>query len=310
MMKRRIGVLVMSYGTPESMDQVLAYYTHIRRGNPPSPEQLAELTGRYEAIVGGMFPLRVNTNRQVGALEKALNEGNKEIEFICCQGLKHARPFVADGVEQLFRAGVESAVGIVLAPHYSTMSVGSYIKTAEAKAEELGLPMTFVKSYHLDAKLIQALVNRVENRLGHFAELGVSKDDVRIFFTAHSLPQSILAMGDPYPTQLAETSAEVASRTGVTRWSFAWQSAGRTAVPWLGPDILEVLKEAHENGETHILICPIGFVSDHLEVLYDIDIECMREAERLGITLMRTESLNTDPLYIEALRDAVQTVVL
>lgn len=310
MTQKRIGVLVMSYGTPESMEQILPYYTHIRRGNPPSPEQLAELTSRYEAVVGGVFPLREHTNRQVEALEELLNRGGGGTEYICRQGLKHARPYVADGVEELKRAGVDSAVGIVLAPHYSSMSVGSYIKEAEAKARELGLAMTFVKNYHLSPQLLAALVQRVEAKLGDFAAEGAGREEVQVFFTAHSLPESILAQGDPYPRQLQETAAEIARQCGVNKWSFAWQSAGRTSVPWLGPDILEVLAHARDAGERRVLICPIGFVSDHLEILYDIDIECQKQASLLGINLKRTASLNDDPLYIAALRDAVEEAIV
>jgi ferrochelatase len=310
MTPKRIGVLVMSYGTPESLDQIMPYYTHIRRGNPPSPEQLAELTSRYEAIVGGVFPLREHTNRQVAALEALLNREGGGTEYVCRQGLKHARPYVADGVEALKQAGVDSAVGIVLAPHYSSMSVGSYIKQAEDKARELDLPMTFVKSYHLNPHLLQALVERVDTKLAEFAAEGTARDQVQVFFTAHSLPESILAQGDPYPQQLQETAAEIARQSGITKWSFAWQSAGRTSVPWLGPDILEVLTHAREEGEQQMLICPIGFVSDHLEILYDIDIECQQKAAMLGINLKRTASLNDDPQYIAALQSAVEEIIL
>lgn len=309
MIRQRVGVLVMSYGTPESMDQIEAYYTHIRHGRPPSAEQLAELTARYEAIVGGVFPLRENTNRQVVELERLLNEGGGETEFVCKQGLKHAFPFVADGVEALFREGVEEAVGIVLAPHFSRMSIGGYIKEARGKAEELGLPIRFVESYHDHPLLIRALAERVEAQLDGFVRAGARRDAVRVLFTAHSLPASILETGDPYPDQLLETSQLIAERTGVSRWSFAWQSAGRTAVPWLGPDILEVLPGLAEEGARDVLVCPVGFVSDHLEVLYDLDIECAQAAERLGLRFARTESLNTDPLYLETLKDKIGETV-
>jgi len=310
MTKRRIGVLVMSYGTPESMDHIEAYYTHIRHGHAPTAQQLAELTSRYEAIVGGVFPLRENTNRQVAELERLLNEtGGEDEEFVCRQGLKHAFPFVPDGVEALRREGVEEAVGIVLAPHYSRLSIGGYIKEARTKAEELGLPIRFVESYHDHPSLILALAERVRAKLEEFAQAGFVREEVSVLFSAHSLPASILETGDPYPQQLLETSRLVAEEAGVSGWSFAWQSAGRTAVPWLGPDILEVLPRLAAKGARAVLVCPVGFVSDHLEVLYDLDIECVGAAEKLGIRFARTESLNADPLYLRVLRDKIEETI-
>ncbi|TNJ66468.1 ferrochelatase [Paenibacillus hemerocallicola] len=304
MSKRKIGVLVMSYGTPESMEQIEAYYTHIRRGSPPSPEQLKALTDRYGKIVGGFFPLRENTNRQVEELERTLNREHPELEFKCYQGLKHASPFIEDGVKQMAADGIKEAVGVVLAPHYSVMSVGGYIKRAEETAEPLGLSIRFVKSYHLHPLLIQALSERVTAALQRFE--GVSPDKVRVIFSAHSLPEKILEMRDPYPEQLLASSKAVAEQTGVTSWQFAWQSAGQTAMPWLGPDILDVLETIHrEEHVENVLLCPIGFVSDHLEVLYDVDIECQALAARLGMHLERTASLNTDPLYMKTLSDVV-----
>jgi ferrochelatase len=303
--KRRVGVLVMSYGTPESMDQIEAYYTHIRHGRPPTDEQLHELKARYEAIVGGFFPLRKNTDKQVEELQNTLRREHPDIEYVCYQGLKHAHPFIEDGVQQIVKDGIREAVGIVLAPHFSTMSVGTYTKRAQEEADKLGLNIRFVLQYHLHPKLLQALSERVARTLEtRFA--GVPREQIRVIFSAHSLPEKILEMNDPYPTQLLETSKAIADRTGVTSWQFAWQSAGQTAMPWLGPDILDVLRTVrNEEDVQNVLMCPIGFVSDHLEVLYDIDIECQALARELGIHLERTESLNTDPLYMETLSDVV-----
>jgi len=297
---RRVGVLVMSYGTPESMEQIEEYYTHIRRGRPPSAEQLQELKERYEAIAGGVFPLRENTNKQVEALQNALDELGGDVRYECFQGLKHARPYIEDGVQQMAGAGIREAVGLVLAPHYSVMSVGSYIERAEKKAEELGIRMRFAKSYHTRPLLIEAFTERVREGLGKFPE---GADRVEVLFTAHSLPEKILKMGDPYVDQLLETSRLIAVQAGVTAWQFAWQSAGRTADPWLGPDILDVMKQLAEEGVKNILACPIGFVSDHLEILYDLDIEAKRFASELGVHFERVRSLNQDPKYIHLLRD-------
>ncbi|WP_213412955.1 ferrochelatase [Xylanibacillus composti] len=304
MAAQTIGVLVMSYGTPESLDQIEPYYTHIRRGSPPSPEQLQELTDRYKAIVGGVFPLRENTNRQVQALEETLNaSASDSVRFVCYQGLKHAAPFIEDGVKQMAADGIQRAVGIVLAPHYSVMSVGGYIKRAKEEAERAGIELSCVQSYHLHPLLIEALAKRVEHALERFHS--EDRNRVKVLFTAHSLPERILEMGDPYPEQLLATSRAVAERTQVSNWEFAWQSAGRTSVPWLGPDILDVLEKLHTEQVRAVLVCPVGFVSDHLEVLYDLDIEAKQTAKRLDMHLERTESLNTDPLYMQVLADAV-----
>ncbi|MDQ0086812.1 ferrochelatase [Paenibacillus anaericanus] len=306
-MATKVGVLVMSYGTPESLEQVESYYTHIRRGHPPTAEQLKDLKDRYEAIVGGVFPLRTNTNNQVASLQEALNarSTNAEVEFICYQGLKHANPFIEDGVAKMAEDGIKEAIGIVLAPHYSVMSVGSYIKRAEAKAEELGISMKFIKNYHLHPSLIEALAARVSSKLDQFVEAGAERDKVRVLFSAHSLPEKILQMGDPYQDQLLETSSAVAEKTGVTSWQFTWQSAGRTAEPWLGPDILDTLRTLSQEQVEDILVAPIGFVSDHLEVLYDLDIEAKTIAKELDMRLERIDSLNSDPLYMETMSDVI-----
>jgi ferrochelatase len=303
----KIGVLVMSYGTPESMEDVEAYYTHIRRGHPPTAEQLAELKERYEAIVGGVFPLRENTNGQVAGLQDKL-EQTAPGQYACYQGLKHAKPYIEDGVEAMAKDGIRRAVGIVLAPHYSVMSVGGYVKRAKEKAEELGVEMAFVESYHLHPKLIQALTDRVKEGLRKLADAaGGGEQRVKVLFSAHSLPEKIREMGDPYEKQLLETSEAVAQAAGVTDWAFTWQSAGRTREPWLGPDILETLAAVKEEGVQAVLCAPIGFVSDHLEVLYDLDIEAKEEAGKLGLTLERIKMLNRDPLYMETLAEcAVQ----
>ncbi|AIQ46404.1 ferrochelatase [Paenibacillus sp. FSL R7-0273] len=305
-MTAKIGVLVMSYGTPESLDQVEAYYTHIRRGHAPSAEQLKELKDRYEAIVGGVFPLRENTDRQVEALQEALNKSGGDTEYVCYQGLKHAKPFIEDGVEAMVRDGIKHAVGVVLAPHYSVMSVGTYIKRAKEKAEASGITMNFVESYHLHPELVDVLSRRVSAKLDQFEETGAARGDVRVLFSAHSLPERILAMGDPYVEQLLATSQAIADRTGVSNWQFTWQSAGRTAEPWLGPDILDTMRELAKSEVKYVLSAPIGFVSDHLEVLYDLDIEAQALASELDMRLMRIESLNSDPAYMSVLSDVVR----
>ena len=306
MVQQKTGVLVMSYGTPQSLDDVEAYYTHIRRGHAPTAEQLKELTDRYQAIVGGVFPLRENTDAQVEGLQNRLNELVPD-RYICYQGLKHAAPLIEDGIEQMAQDGIGQAVGIVLAPHYSVMSVGSYVKRAQEKATELGIKMKFVQSYHLHPKLIEALTDRVSDVLEQLAPLQGDKP-VKVLFSAHSLPEKIRELGDPYEHQLLQTSEAIAENTEIEDWQFTWQSAGRTHEPWLGPDILDTMEQLAQEGYKAILSAPIGFVSDHLEVLYDLDIEATAKAEQLGVAFKRIAMLNTDPLYMDTLAESVITI--
>jgi protoporphyrin/coproporphyrin ferrochelatase len=280
------GVLLMAYGTPATPSDVEAYYTHVRRGRPPTEEQLADLRRRYDAI-GGTSPLLARTRAQADGLQAALGDGWR-VEL----GMKHAAPFIEDGVTALAAAGVEEGVALVLAPHYSALSVGEYMSRATAGA----VALTPVESWHLEPVLIELLAERVA------AARATVDPGALVLFTAHSLPSRILESGDPYPTQLEETAAAVAAAAVATDWQVAWQSAGRTPEPWLGPDILEVIKGLDRD----VVICPCGFVSDHLEVLYDVDIEAQRVAAEVGIHLARTASLNDDPRFLAMLAGVVR----
>ena len=284
------GVLVMAYGTPASLDDVEAYYTHIRRGLPPSSDQLADLRRRYEAI-GGVSPLLERTTGQVEALRRELGEG-----FVVELGQKHAAPYIEDGMRAL--QGVHVVIGLVLAPHYSSLSVGDYAARAEAVGR-----IRMVESWHLEEGLLALLAERVSDALGRFP----ADARVETLFTAHSLPARILETGDPYPDQLQETAAAVAARAGLGSWRTAWQSAGRTPEPWLGPDILDVVRGLTAEGFDGVVVCPTGFVSDHLEVLYDVDVEARAVAEETGLRLERTTSLNDDPRFIETLAGVVRS---
>ena len=286
----------MAYGTPATPADVEAYYTHVRRGRPPSPEQLADLRRRYDAI-GGTSPLLARTREQAAGLQAALGE-----EFLVELGMKHAAPFIEDGVAALVAAGVTRIVGVVLAPHYSALSVGEYAKRAEATAAEAGVRLTMVKSWHLAPGYLDLLAGFVE---GEVKRLAV--DPVEVVFTAHSLPTRILDMGDPYPDQLAETAAAVAAQAGVERWSVGWQSAGRTPEPWIGPDILAVLPTLRDAGAAGVVVCAAGFVSDHLEVLYDLDVEARAAAEALGLAFSRTPSPNADPGFCATVAGVVRS---
>jgi len=222
--------------------------------------------------------------------------------FLVELGMKHAPPFIEDGVAALAAAGVTRIVGLVLAPHYSALSVGDYARRAEAAATEAGLPLHVVRSWHLADGYLSLLAGFVR---GEVDRLGAEPTEV--VFTAHSLPTRILDLGDPYPHQLGETAAEVAARAGVDRWSVGWQSAGRTPEPWIGPDILAVLPALVEAGTAGVVVCPAGFVSDHLEVLYDLDVEARAAAEALGLAFTRTPSPNAHPSFCVTLADVIRS---
>jgi ferrochelatase len=297
-MSDAVGVVVMAYGTPAGPDDVEAYYTHVRRGRPPTPEQLADLQRRYDAI-GGISPLLSRTRAQIDGLQGALDAADHG-RFVCRLGQKHAAPFIEDGVAELVAAGVGSIIGVVLAPHFSALSVGEYHDRAGAAAGAVGY--TGIDSWHLEPGLIDLLADRLTEALTRFP----TGSRVQTLVTAHSLPQRVLDMGDPYPDQLRETAAAVAGAAGVIRWQLAWQSAGRTPEPWIGPDILEVIRQLGAEGEVQgVVVCPAGFTSDHLEVLFDVDIEARRVADGLGLQLERTTSLNDDPAFIAVLADVV-----
>jgi ferrochelatase len=297
-MADRRGVLVMAYGTPRDLDSVEEYYTHIRRGRPPSPDLLEELVARYRAI-GGTSPLLDITSAQARGIEERL--GIKTY-----LGMKHAPPFIHDGVAAMAGDGVEHAVGIVLAPHYSKMSIGEYAGRASAAAEEMGWKghLEVVRSWHLAPGYIDLLARAVDDALHSLAE--PARADTTVVFTAHSLPARIVQAGDPYPEQLRESAQAIADLCGLRRWRTGWQSAGRTGDPWLGPDVLAIVTDLAADGARGVVVCPCGFVSDHLEVLYDLDIECKDLADDLGIAYARTASPNVDPSLLDTLADVVQ----
>ncbi|MCL6445523.1 MAG: ferrochelatase [Alicyclobacillus sp.] len=294
-----LGLLIMAYGTPSSLDQVEAYYTHIRRGRPPTPELLADLIRRYQAI-GGVSPLTQITRAQAEGIEAAVNALGVPCKAYL--GMKHASPFIADAVAEMVEDGIKHAITLVLAPHYSTMSVGAYQQTAEEAAAAQGGPtLHHIDNWHLDPGFIKVLARHVEQALLRFPD-GATPT---VVFSAHSLPARILAQGDPYERQLHETGEAVTAKLGLQRVTYAWQSAGRTNEPWLGPDILEVIRTLAAEGVRDIVSCPAGFVSDHLEVLYDLDIDCAALARELGVRFVRTQSLNTDQEFLKALANVV-----
>jgi ferrochelatase len=297
------GVIVMAYGTPASPEDIEAYYTHIRRGRPPTEEQLADLVGRYRAI-GGISPLAERTAAQLRAIATQLEE-RAPGEFVVRLGQKHAAPFVEDGVADLAAAGVDGVVGVVLAPHYSGFSVGQYHERAGTAAAEAGLPFAGVPHWHLTEGFVSHQAASVTERLATLPDRSV------VVFTAHSLPERVLE-GDPHPDELRESAGAIADRVGLDRWSgwsLGWQSAGRTPEPWRGPDILEIIRDLAGTGAADgILVVPQGFTADHLEVLYDLDIEAKQHAERRGLAFARTACVNADIKVMSALAARVVAV--
>jgi len=296
-MSESTAVLAMAYGTPPSPDDLEAYYTHIRRGRRPPPELLAELRERYEAI-GGRSPLLEITRAQASGLRDALRAaGHGDLQVAV--GMKHAPPFLEDAAQEL--AGAEHVIGIVLAPHYSRMSVQEYGDRVQA-ALGGGPRFTLVRSWATEPGYVRYLATAVGDAL---ARLGPAAAGAEVIFTAHSLPVRILAAGDRYPDELRATAEAVADAAGLERWSIAWQSAGRTADPWIGPDVREVLPKLVEAGATGVVVCPAGFVADHLEVLYDLDVEAAAEARALGLPFARTAAPNADPALAATLAGVV-----
>jgi protoporphyrin/coproporphyrin ferrochelatase len=302
MTDRPKGLVVMAYGTPASADDIEAYYTHIRRGRAPSDEQLADLTGRYAAI-GGVSPLAERTRHQARAIASALGDGSGR--WTVALGNKHAPPFVEDAVAEL--AGTRAdIVGLVLAPHYSRGSVGEYHERAAAAAGERGIAYVGIDAWHDEPAWLDAQGERVRSALGALPA------KTTVLFTAHSLPERVLADHDPYPDQLRQSAAAIAERTGLDPddWALAWQSAGRTPEPWRGPDVRDVIRDLAATGRIEgVLVCPQGFVSDHLEVLYDLDVDARSVATEAGLAFARTASINDDPAVMGALAERVRRAI-
>lgn len=286
-------MLVMAHGTPATREEIAPFYTRIRRGRPPTDEQLADLVRRYDAI-GGLSPLAARTAAQVTGIAAAL-DALEPGRFAVAYGAKHTDPSIEDSAGALAAAGHDKVVGLVLAPHQASMGSGEYLERAAAA---LG-PVPFVPVTHwYDAPGFAGLV---AGRLGD-ALSRVHREPVTVVFSAHSLPERVLAAGDPYPEQVRESAELVVAASGLDlSWRVAWQSAGRTPEPWIGPDLLAVLRELQGS----VVVCPIGFVSDHLEVLFDVDIEARGVAAEVGLDFARTASLNDDP----ALSDILARVV-
>lgn len=293
-----IAVLLMAYGGPENLDEVEPYLLDVRGGRPTSPELVREIRHRYE-VIGGRSPILEHTRAQAAALGRTLGPA-----YATYVGMRHWHPYIKETVERIVLDGRRRLVALVMAPHYSSLSVGAYEKKLmEAAAGRLDVAL--VRSWGEHPRFVAAVREHVSQALQRFPDPA----RVRVVFTAHSLPQRILAQGDPYPAELQASARAVARALGLERWEFAFQSAGATAEPWLGPDAGAVLERLAGDGVEDFLIVPIGFVCDHVEILYDVDVEYRDLAGRLGVRLERTTSLNDDPLLIEALAEVVRGAV-
>src|SRR5699024_6042057 len=279
------------------------YYTHIRGGRKPSAEALADLTERYQAI-GGISPFAKITEKQTKAIEEKLNSIQDTYEFEAYIGLKHIEPFIEDAVEQIAANGHKRIASIVLAPHYSTFSVKSYNGRAKEEAVKYGLDIVSVVDWYKEPGFIQYWADEINKTFATLNE--AEQKEAVLIVSAHSLPEKILTSGDPYPEQLKETAALLQEHVAVPHIEIGWQSEGNTPDPWLGPDVQDLTRDLHkEKGYTSFVYAPVGFVADHLEVLYDNDYECKVVCDEIGANYHRPEMPNAKPEFIDTLAGVV-----
>jgi len=303
-MDKRLAVLLMAYGSPNSLDEVGEYLRQVRGGRLPTPDEVERLKDRYQQV-GGQTPLLKITLAQAKALEEKLHSEQHNSRVYV--GMKHWHPFIEDVVEKIVNDGAGGIIGLALAPHYSNLSIGGYADAVKGGLARTGrtVPFTMVESWHDQDSLITALSRRVHYGLEKFP----APSNVVVVFTAHSLPKKFVQDDDPYWSQLQETSQLVANRLGIKSWDFAFQSAGHPLDAWMGPSIKEKITELSGKGFRELLVCPVGFVSDHLEILYDLDIEAKSYASSLGARLERTASLNDDPEFINAIASRLERLL-
>lgn len=292
------AVLLLAYGSPEKAEDVEAYFTHIRGGCTPSPESVRNLRERYESV-GGKTPLREITETAAKLLQAELKARGQDLQVFV--GMKHWHPYISDSIEKMLALGITNVVAIAQAPHFSRMSIGAYREAVQKAANGSPLNVVFVEQWHDHPGFIDLIANRVTEALRQFAPEG--GEQIEVVFSAHSLPERIRSWDDPYERQLLESCQLIAERAALANWHFAWQSAGQTGEPWLGPDLGEYLQVLSRKGVRKVLSVPVGFVAEHLEVLYDIDIEAQERARSLGIRLMRTQMPNATPDFVNLLAD-------
>ncbi len=300
-----VGVLAMAYGGPSSLEEIPGYLADIRSGRPTPRAVVEEITEHYR-LIGGRSPILDISMRQASALEAKLGPG-----FRCKVGMRHWSPWIEEAVGEMDAEGIRKAVALVLAPHYSRMNTERYFARIEdgRRIYRTSIQFAYVKQYHDSPSLIEALANRVKEGLGRWPQAEQAK--VHVVFSAHSLPARTLKEGDPYDSQLRRTAALVAQRAGLSdeRWSWSYQSAGKSPEPWLGPQLEDHIPALAERGIRNIVSVPVGFVSDHVEILYDIDVEAKAAADKAGVRLERPPALNADPLFIECLAEAVRAAL-
>jgi ferrochelatase len=307
MTNAHIGVMLMTYGSPATLDDIPAYLKNVRGGRPVDEELITEFRRRY-ALIGGSPLLRI-TREQAAALEEELNRqhaGGPVFHVIA--GMRFAPPFIADLVPEV-AAGAQQLIGVIMSPQYSPIIMSGYTRTLEDAVEELhrdDLVLKIAGDWHLQPYFLQALAERVQQALDRFP--AKVRKRVPVLFTAHSMPKRVIDKEPDYINRLKETAARVAGLVGLPeeRWMFCYQSAGHTPEEWLKPDFADVMPELRAAGHTHVLIAPVQFLADHLEILYDIEIGARQQAEENGIQFARIESLNTSPLFIKALAEVVK----
>jgi ferrochelatase len=297
-MSGQTGVLVLSYGTPRTREGIEPYYTRIRRGRPPSPEQLADLVKRYDAI-GGTSPLNDRTQAQVDGITREL-ERRSPGRFLVANATRYEEPSIEEAASALAASGVDRVIGLVLAPLSAAMSTGQYHDRAESALDGL-VPYVPIWAWWDAPGFCEIVAANVQAAIA-----GTPEGSRIVVFSAHALPVRVVAEGGDYAEQLADAAGRIASLAGLREYAQCWQSAGRTEEEWLGPDILDYLRSLDPAETSHVVVCPVGFVSDHLEVLYDVDIEADHLARELGISLRRTPSLNDDPRFLEVLADIIE----
>ncbi|MCE5039441.1 ferrochelatase [Staphylococcus auricularis] len=306
-MSKTIGLLVMAYGTPYKESDIEPYYTDIRHGKKPTEAELEDLKERYKAI-GGLSPLAGMTNRQAEAICDGLNQAYDDKEFKLYIGLKHIHPFIEDAVESMHEDGIEEAVTVVLAPHYSSFSVGSYNERAQKAAAPYDIKLTHVEHYYQQPKFIQYWTEKVNETLNEIPQ--EAHDDTVLVVSAHSLPKALIEdNNDPYPDELHATAELLQQHSDIKHVAEGWQSEGNTGTPWLGPDVQDLTRTLYDEHQyKHFIYTPVGFVCEHLEVLYDNDHECKAVCDDLGVKYHRPTMPDTDPLFIGAIVDEIKNV--
>jgi protoporphyrin/coproporphyrin ferrochelatase len=298
-----IAVLLMAYGAANSIDEIEPYLADIRSGRPTNPKLIEEVKHRYR-LMGGKSPLLEITQQQAQSLEAQLNRNEKRFKVYI--GMRHWHPYIKDTVDRIAKDGVQQIVALCMTPYFSKMSTGAYYKKLDEAIASAGVDFEIrrIESWNNHPLFIDAIAQKIQKTLELFP------DDIRsqvpILFTAHSLPERILAEKDPYPDELHETVTLVMEKVGNNPWRFAYQSRGRTPEPWLGPEAGDVIHELSERGHRNLIMAPIGFISDHMETLYDVDVMYRQQSDARGIHFERAESLNATPLFIEAMTSVIQ----